>query len=63
MRGRYPGQTAQLADMIEQTGIEGISAEYWSPAPGWKSNNSYIGGTLKSFAPADLDALGDAMAA
>ncbi|WP_371633076.1 hypothetical protein OG693_19340 [Streptomyces sp. NBC_01259] len=62
MRGRYPGQTAQLADMIEQTGIEGISAEYWSPAPGWKSNNSYIGGTLKSFAPADLDALGDAMA-
>ncbi|WP_328465602.1 hypothetical protein [Streptomyces sp. NBC_00448] len=61
LQGRYPGQTALLADMIGQAGIEGISAEYWSPPPGWKSNGSYIGGTLASFAAADLDALGDAM--
>ncbi|MFD5388878.1 hypothetical protein ACFWMG_28875 [Streptomyces sp. NPDC127074] len=58
---RYKGQTALLADMIERTGIEGISAEYWSPAPGWKKNGSYIGGKLASFSPEALDALGDAM--
>ncbi|MFG2819947.1 twin-arginine translocation signal domain-containing protein [Kitasatospora sp. NPDC048365] len=58
---RYPGQSALLAGMIQQAGIEGVAAEYWSPAPGWKSTNSYIKGTLASFAPADLDALGDAM--
>ncbi|MFB6839745.1 twin-arginine translocation signal domain-containing protein [Streptomyces sp. NPDC056361] len=60
---RYPGQSSLLADMIGQAGIEGISAEYWSPAPGWKSNGSYIKGALASFAAADLDALGDAMVA
>ncbi|MGV9268182.1 glycoside hydrolase family 30 beta sandwich domain-containing protein [Kitasatospora sp. NPDC003701] len=58
---RYTGQTALLADMIQQAGIEGVAAEYWSPAPGWKSNNALIGGSLASFAPADLSALGDAM--
>ncbi|MFF8019317.1 hypothetical protein [Streptomyces sp. NPDC007929] len=61
LKGRYDGQTALLADMISQAGIEGVAAEYWSPAPAWKSNNAYIGGTLKSFATADLEALGDAM--
>ncbi|WP_275295417.1 hypothetical protein [Amycolatopsis sp. La24] len=61
LRGRWPGQTALLAEMIREAGIEGISAEYWSPAPGWKSNDSFIRGSLKSFAPADLAALGDAM--
>ncbi|MEV6012243.1 hypothetical protein AB0M29_36255 [Streptomyces sp. NPDC051976] len=61
LQDRYPGQAALLADMISQAGIEGISAEYWSPTPGWKSNNSYIKGSLASFAPGDLDALGDAM--
>ncbi|MFB7927767.1 hypothetical protein ACFC4C_01530 [Streptomyces sp. NPDC056039] len=58
---RYKGQTDLLADMIKRTGIEGVSAEYWSPAPGWKSNKSYIGGKLASFSPEALDALGDAM--
>ncbi|WP_432093397.1 hypothetical protein [Streptomyces sp. bgisy100] len=61
LRDRYSGQAALLADMIRKAGIEGVSAEYWSPAPGWKSNRSYIGGKLASFAPAELDALGDAM--
>ncbi|MFF9144928.1 hypothetical protein ACF1BN_08740 [Streptomyces sp. NPDC014861] len=63
MRGRYPGQTALLADMCDRAGIEGLSVEYWSPAPGWKSNDSYIGGTLKSFEPAFLDEFGDALVA
>ncbi|MEU6614182.1 twin-arginine translocation signal domain-containing protein [Streptomyces sp. JL1001] len=63
MRGRYPGQTAQLADMIQRAGIEGTSVEYWSPAPGWKSNDSYIGGKLKSFEPAFLDEFGAALVA
>ena len=62
LQDRYPDQAAQLADMLRQAGIEGISAEYWSPAPGWKSAGSYIGGTLASFTASDLDALGDAMA-
>ncbi len=63
LQDRYPGQAALLAEMISQSAIEGVSAEYWSPTPGWKSNNSYIGGSLASFAPADLDALGNAMVA
>ncbi|WP_164992452.1 hypothetical protein [Streptomyces sp. L2] len=61
MRGRYPGQTALIADMIKQAGIEGVSAEYWSPAPGWKSDNSYIGGSLKQFDATFLDQFGDAL--
>ncbi|MEK2492005.1 hypothetical protein WN990_20855 [Kitasatospora purpeofusca] len=67
---RYDGQTALLAEMISQAGIEGVAAEYWSPAPAWKTNNSLVGKDangsgygLASFAPANLDALGDAMVA
>ncbi|WP_435281724.1 hypothetical protein [Streptomyces koelreuteriae] len=64
MRGRYPEQDELLADMIKQAGIEGTSVEYWSPAPAFKSNKSYLGGgRLASFARKDLDALGDAMVA
>lgn len=63
MRGRYPGQTALLADMCDRAGVEGLSVEYWSPAPGWKSNDSYIGGTLKSFEPDFLDQFSDALVA
>ncbi|MFE2729380.1 hypothetical protein [Kitasatospora sp. NPDC059327] len=58
---RYDGQTALLADMISRTRIEGVAAEYWSPAPGWKINNSLLLGKLASFDPAFLDQLGDAM--
>ncbi|QKW05826.1 hypothetical protein HUT18_04940 [Streptomyces sp. NA04227] len=63
MQDRYPGQAALLGDMIQQAGIEGAAVEYWSPAPGWKSNGSYINGSLASFEPAALSALGDAMIA
>ncbi|MFB7620491.1 hypothetical protein [Kitasatospora sp. NPDC056181] len=68
---RYEGQTALLAEMISQAGIEGVAAEYWSPAPAWKANNNLVGKSadgktaygLASYAPADLDALGEAMVA
>ncbi|MFF6984611.1 hypothetical protein ACFZAV_44835 [Streptomyces sp. NPDC008343] len=63
MRGRYAGQTALLADMCNQAGIEGMAVEYWSPAPAWKSNNAFIGGKLKSFDPAFLSEFGDALVA
>ena len=33
--------------MIQQSGIEGASVEYWSPGPYWKNTNSFIGGSLK----------------
>jgi O-glycosyl hydrolase len=46
---RYPNQLNDLKEMIRESGMEGISMEYWSPAPYWKSTNSYIGGTLKQF--------------
>ncbi|WP_435242038.1 hypothetical protein [Streptomyces cucumeris] len=61
MVDRYQGQTTLLADMLKKSGVEGVAAEYWSPAPGWKNNKSYIAGRLASFSPDALDALGDAM--
>ncbi|WP_329324644.1 hypothetical protein [Streptomyces luteogriseus] len=63
LKGRYPGQTALLADMISQAGIEGISAEYWSPATYWKTTGGFVGGTLTAFDDVKLNALGDAMVA
>ncbi|MFC8094543.1 glycoside hydrolase family 30 beta sandwich domain-containing protein [Streptomyces sp. NPDC057301] len=67
---RYPGQSAQLAEMIQQAGIEGIDAEYWSPAPGWKSDPDGAGGPVQPgliggrlAADVDYDALSDAMVA
>ncbi|MGI5179253.1 hypothetical protein ACQEVZ_23260 [Dactylosporangium sp. CA-152071] len=59
--GRWPEQMAEIRELIQQSGIEGVAAEYWSPAPAWKSTNSYIGGTLASTTPAALDQFGDAL--
>jgi hypothetical protein len=57
---RYPTQNADLAELIAQSGMEGVAAEYWSPAPGWKTNNEYgNGGRLKSFGPEFLGRFGD----
>lgn len=58
---RYPHQIADLKEMITRSGMEGISMEYWSPAPYWKSTNNYIGGTLKSGDPGFLNAFADAL--
>lgn len=59
---RFSGQAAGLAAMIADAGIEGVSAEYWSPTPAWKSNASYIGGTLKATDGAFLDSFTTALA-
>lgn len=45
--GRWPEQMNELRDMVAGSGLEGMSVEYWSPAPYWKSNGSWVGGTLK----------------
>lgn len=62
MRERYPNQLKDLKELIKASGMEGISLEYWSVAPYWKSNNDFIGGTLKSFEPSFLNEFGDALA-
>ncbi|MGW4895730.1 hypothetical protein ACWEQL_26245 [Kitasatospora sp. NPDC004240] len=56
---RYNGQTALLAEMMTQANVEGLAVEYWSPAPGWKTNNNLIKGSLA--ANIDLAAFGDAL--
>lgn len=58
---RWPGQAAALADMARMSGIEGFAPEFWSPPPGWKSNHAFIGGELRAFDAATLDAFGDAV--
>ncbi len=40
---RWPEQLTELRDMIKATGVEGVSLEYWSPAPFWKANGQYAG--------------------
>jgi len=44
MQGRWPEQMGELREMIEAAGVEGVSLEYWSPAPFWKANGAYVGG-------------------
>jgi O-glycosyl hydrolase len=56
LQGRWPEQVPELAQMIHTAGIEGVSLEYWSPAPYWKANNAYVGGDhatnrLRCFGP------------
>ena len=60
---RFPGQAAGLAEMARETGLEGFEVEYWSPPPGWKSNNAYINGKLKGFDTATLQTFAKAVAA
>ena len=59
--GRWSTQMQELAALVSGAAMEGVAAEYWSPPPGWKSNSSYIGGTLSGFDAATLDAFGDAV--
>jgi hypothetical protein len=42
-QGRWPGQIGELKEMIQQAGIEGVSFEYWSPAPYWKASHQLAG--------------------
>ncbi|MCK9508542.1 MAG: hypothetical protein M0Q54_08890, partial [Pigmentiphaga sp.] len=58
---RYPGQLESIKNLISDAGIEGISLEYWSPAPYWKTTDDFRNGTLKSYDPAFLSQFGDAL--
>ena len=58
---RYPGQMDDLRTMQQVSGIEGFNVEYWSPAPYWKQDMSYYGGTIRANDPAFLNAFSDAM--
>lgn len=44
LQPRWPEQLEELRDMIDRAGVEGLSFEYWSPAPFWKTGKTY---TLK----------------
>ncbi len=41
LQPRWPGQLAEIKEMITAAGIEGVSLEYWSPPPFWKANRQY----------------------
>src|SRR5690606_7453520 len=43
LRGRWPTQLAELKELIEVSGMEGFSFEYWSPLPYWKANQKLTG--------------------
>jgi hypothetical protein len=58
LQPRWPEQLEEIRQMMEWAGVEGVSLEYWSPAPYWKANESYIGkgpddrnNVLKCFGP------------
>lgn len=58
LRPRWPEQLEQLRETLDLAGVEGVSFEYWSPAPFWKANRSYVGrgpddpeNTLRCFGP------------
>lgn len=58
---RIPGQNETLAQLVKDAGVEGISLEYWSPAPYWKLDGNFVDGQLKSFDDDFLDEFGDAL--
>ena len=58
---RYPGQMDDLRAMQQVSGIQGFDVEYWSPAPYWKENKTYYGGTIASTDPAFVAEFSDAM--
>jgi hypothetical protein len=62
MQPRWPEQLSELRDLLNTAGVEGVSFEYWSPAPYWKGNQSYTGlrpndsaNRLRCFAPGFAD--------
>lgn len=67
LKPRWPTQLEELRDMMNTAGVEGVSLEYWSPAPYWKACEEYVcadvkRNLLKPFGPAwaeDPDYKGD----
>jgi hypothetical protein len=58
MQPRWPEQLTELRDLLNAAGVEGLSFEYWSPAPFWKGTQSFVGqkehdprNRLRCFAP------------
>ena len=43
LRPRWPEQLVELHDLLNAAGVEGVSFEYWSPAPFWKGGQSFTG--------------------
>ena len=41
LQGRWEEQDAELAELIEKSGIEGFNLEFWSPTPYFKANGKY----------------------
>lgn len=58
---RREGQAEALVQLMKDAGVEGISMEYWSPAPYWKTTNNFTDGTLKSFDDDFVDEFTDAL--
>lgn len=42
LRPRWPQQLSELKTFLDRAGVESLSFEYWSPAPFWKANRSYV---------------------
>ena len=42
LQPRWPEQLQELKQLLDTAGVEGLSFEYWSPAPFWKGNQSYV---------------------
>jgi hypothetical protein len=59
---RYAGQMDDLRTMQQVSGLEGFDVEYWSPAPYWKANKTYYGGTVAGSDPAFVNSFTDALA-
>ena len=62
LQPRWPEQLTELRDLLNAAVVEGVSFEYWSPAPFWKGNQSYTGlrpndprNRLRCFAPGFAD--------
>ena len=58
LQPRWPEQLEEIRQMLNMAGVEGVSLEYWSPAPFWKANLKYYGdgkddkfNTLRCFGP------------
>jgi O-glycosyl hydrolase len=58
---RYASQMDDLLQMQNVSGIEGFDVEYWSPAPFWKQNKTFYGGTIAGSDPAFVNAFSDSM--
>ncbi len=41
LQPRWDTQLEEIREMMDAAGIEGLSFEYWSPAPFWKANGQY----------------------